>query len=151
MTEKDISSILLEPDYKPSENEEYMSPKMLEYFKQKLLAWKADVVRDSEHTLAQLEQEGGLREPDINDRASLETEHSLELRTRDRERKLINKIDEALQRIDRGDYGYCEETDEEIGVRRLDARPTATLCIEAQERHERKEKTRRDLADVHVD
>ncbi len=151
MTEQDISSVLLPPDYKPTEKEEYMNANMLQYFKEKLLAWKAEIVRESEHTLAQLEQEGGIREPDVNDRATLETEHSLELRTRDRERKLINKINEALDNIEKGEYGYCEETGEEIGVRRLEARPTATLCIEAQERHEKREKTRRDMADVHID
>ena len=133
----------LSPDYRPSEDEEFMNPVQLEYFRQKLLKWRAELLAESSETLAQLKQ-GGLSEPDINDRASLETDHFTELRTRDRERKLIAKIDAALQRIENGTYGYCEETDEPIGVRRLEARPIATLSLEAQERHERMERTHRE-------
>lgn len=133
----------LSPDYVPSEDEEFMNPRQLAFFRQKLLAWKADLVRDAGETLNNLTQ-GNLQQPDIADRASLETDHQLELRTRDRERKLINKIDEALDRIKDGSYGYCEETDEPIGLRRLIARPIATLSLEAQERHERLERTHRD-------
>jgi len=133
----------LSPDYVPSEDEEFMNPRQLAFFRQKLLAWKADLVRDAGETLNNLTQ-GNLQQPDMADRASLETDHQLELRTRDRERKLINKIDEALDRIKDGSYGYCEETDEPIGLRRLIARPIATLSLEAQERHERLERTHRD-------
>lgn len=133
----------LSPDYVPSEDEEFMNPRQLAFFRRKLLAWKADLVRDAGETLNNLTQ-GNLQQPDMADRASLETDHQLELRTRDRERKLINKIDEALDRIKDGSYGYCEETDEPIGLRRLIARPIATLSLEAQERHERLERTRRD-------
>ena len=130
-------------DYRPSEDEEFMNPTMLEYFRQKLLRWRSELLDESTETLQSL-QEGGLSEPDIADRASRETDRSLELRTRDRERKLITKIDEALERIDDGSYGYCEETGEPISIRRLDARPNATLSLEAQERHERLERTHRD-------
>ena len=133
----------LSPDYEPSEDEEFMNSSQLEFFRQKLLDWKAELVRDAGETLQHLTQ-GNLQQPDMADRASLETEHQLELRTRDRERKLINKIDEALGRIADGTYGYCEETDEPIGLRRLIARPIATLSLEAQERHERLERTHRD-------
>jgi DnaK suppressor protein len=136
-------SVTLPPDYRPSEDEPFMNEKMREYFRQKLLRWKADLLRESHETLENL-QDGGLSEPDIADRASAETDRSLELRTRDRERKLISKIDEALQRIEDGSYGYCEETGEPIAIRRLEARPIATLSIEAQERHERLERTQRD-------
>ena len=119
-----------------------MNPRQLEYFRQKLLAWRRDLLRESDDTLVHI-QEVSLAEPDPGDRATLESERAIELRTRDRERKLISKIDEALQRIDDGTYGYCEETAEPISLRRLDARPTATLSIEAQERHERMERTHR--------
>jgi len=136
-------NVTLPPDYSPSEKEDFMSPMMLEYFRQKLLRWRAELLSESNETLQHL-QEGGTLEPDIADRASIETDRSLELRTRDRARKLIGKIDEALNRIDDGSYGYCEETSEPISVRRLEARPIATLSIEAQERHERMEKTHRD-------
>ena len=129
--------------YQPTDQEEFMNPVMKEYFREKLLRWRADLLLESSETLAHL-QEGGLAEPDIADRASRETDRSLELRTRDRERKLIAKIDEALQRIEDDSYGYCEETGEPISVRRLEARPTATLSLEAQERHERLERTHRD-------
>ena len=133
----------LPPDYRPSEDEPFMSEMQREYFRQKLLNWREELLRDSSQTLAHLQQES-LQEPDIADRASLETDRSLELRTRDRERKLIAKIDEALRRIDEGTYGYCEETAEPISLRRLEARPIATLSLEAQERHERLERTQRD-------
>jgi DnaK suppressor protein len=133
----------LSPDYRPSEDEEFMNPTQLEYFRQKLLRWRAELLAESSETLQHLKEESLLK-PDLSDRASLETERSIELRTRDRERKLIAKIDSALERIEDGSYGFCEETDEPIGVRRLDARPIATLSLEAQERHERKERTHRD-------
>ena len=120
-----------------------MNPVMKEYFRQKLLRWRAELLRESTETLQNL-QDGGLQEPDIADRASAETDRSLELRTRDRERKLIAKIDAALERIGLDDYGYCEETGEPIGIKRLEARPIATLSLEAQERHERLERTHRD-------
>ena len=129
--------------YKPCNDEPFMSPKMLGYFRGKLLDWKGDLYRESSETLVHL-QEGSQSEPDLADRASLETDRSLELRTRDRERKLIAKIDEALRRIEDGSYGYCEETAEPISIRRLEARPIATLSLEAQERHERMERTHRD-------
>src|SRR5881392_4271139 len=125
-------------NYRPSEQEEFMNPRQLEYFRQKLLQWRAELLADSTGTLQHLKEESLLK-PDLTDRASLETERLIELRTRARERKLISKIDAALHRIDAGTYGYCEETDEPIGIRRLEARPIATLSIEAQERHERME------------
>ena len=129
--------------YRPSEDESFMNTKMKAYFRQKLLDWKEELLRESNETIHHL-QEGSLAEPDLADRASLETDRSLELRTRDRERKLIAKIDSALQRIEDGSYGYCEETAEPISIRRLEARPIATLSVEAQERHERMERTHRD-------
>ena len=133
----------LPEDYRPSEDEEFMNPLQAEYFRQKLLRWRSDLLADSAETLRSLQEESLLK-PDLTDRASLETERSIELRTRDRERKLISKIDAALSRLDSGTYGYCEETEEPIGIRRLEARPIATLSIEAQERHERMERTHRD-------
>ena len=133
----------LSPDYHPSEDEAFMNPRQLEYFRQKLLRWRAELLAESSETLQHLKEESLLK-PDITDRASLETERAIELRTRDRERKLIAKIDAALERIADGSYGYCEETNEPIGLRRLDARPTATLSLDAQERHERMERTHRD-------
>src|SRR5271169_589031 len=133
----------LPPDYRPHEREPFMNEMQREYFRQKLLRWRDELLRDSSQTLAHLQEES-LQEPDIADRASLETDRSLELRTRDRERKLIAKIDEALRRIEEGSYGYCEETAELISLKRLEARPIATLSIEAQERHERMERTHRD-------
>jgi DnaK suppressor protein len=120
-----------------------MSPTQIEYFRQKLLRWRADLLAESSETLNHLKEES-LSEPDVTDRATLETDRFTELRTRDRERKLIAKIDSALERIEIGTYGYCEETDEPIGLRRLDARPIATLSLEAQERHERLERTQRE-------
>ena len=134
---------LLPPDYRPSDNEPFMNPMQQEYFRQKLLSWRIELLQESNETLLHLQEES-LSEPDIADRASLETDRSLELRTRDRERKLISKIDDALQRLEDGSYGYCEETNEPISLRRLEARPIATLSIEAQERHERMERTHRD-------
>ena len=134
---------VLPPDYRPSDDEEFMNPLQVEYFRQKLLRWRAELLADSTGTLRHLQEESLLK-PDLTDRASLETERAIELRTRDRERKLISKIDAALQRIDTGTYGFCEETDQPIGIRRLEARPIATLTIEAQERHERMERTYRD-------
>jgi DnaK suppressor protein len=133
----------LPEDYRPSEDEEFMNPLQAEYFRQKLLRWRSELLADSAETLRSLQEESLLK-PDLTDRASLETERSIELRTRDRERKLISKIDAALARLDSGTYGYCEETEEPIGIRRLEARPIATLSIEAQERHERMERTHRD-------
>ena len=137
--------VTLPHDYKPSEDEEYMNPMQLEYFRQKLIAWRKSLLSQAEDTLEDLRQ-GGLNQPDELDRASLETDKRLDLRTKDRARKLINKIDEALKRIEDGSYGYCEETGEPIGINRLEARPVATLSIEAQEKHERMEKTYDDEA-----
>jgi DnaK suppressor protein len=135
--------VTLPPDYRPSEDEEFMNPIQLEYFRQKLLRWRSELLREADGTLASL-SEGGIHEADITDRASVETDRALELRTRDRARKLISKIDQALVRIELGTYGYCEETDEPIGIKRLEARPIATMSIEAQERHERMERVHRD-------
>ena len=135
--------VTLPPDYRPSATEDFMNPVQVEYFRQKLLRWRADLLREADGTLASL-SEGGILEADITDRASVETDRALELRTRDRARKLINKIDQALSRIESGTYGYCEETGEPIGLRRLEARPIATMSIEAQERHERMERVHRD-------
>lgn len=136
-------NVTLAPNYRPSKKEEFMNPVMSEYFRQKLLAWRLELLSESDETLQHL-QEGGVQEPDIADRASIEADRSLELRTRDRARKLISKIDEALERIESGEYGFCEENNEPISLSRLEARPIATLSIEAQERHERLEKTHRD-------
>ena len=137
-------SMKLESTYRPTDDEPFMNDTMREYFRQKLLAWRDELLRESDMTLSHLQQEGGAQEPDLADRATTETDRALELRTRDRERKLISKIDAALERVADGSYGYCEETGEPIGVRRLDARPIATMSIEAQERHERMERTHRD-------
>ena len=136
-------TVTLPPDYRPSESEDFMSPRQLEYFRQMLLRWRDELLRDSSSTLLHL-QEDNANPADLADRASVETERSVELRTRDRERKLIAKIDEALQRIETGEYGYCEDTGEPIALSRLEARPIATLSLEAQERHERLERTYRD-------
>ncbi len=135
-------TIILAPDYRPSDDEPFMNDRQREYFRQKLQQWRLALLRESEDTLEHL-QEGGVLEPDIADRASAEMDRSLELRTRDRFRKLIAKIDAALGRIEDGSYGYCDETGEPITLRRLEARPIATLSIEAQERHERMERTHR--------
>jgi DnaK suppressor protein len=141
----DVASDLtdLDPDYRPHDGEEFMNAQQSAYFRAKLLAWKDSLLRDSHDTLATLQTES-LREPDVTDRASSETDWSLELRTRDRQRKLISKIDAAVRRIDEGEYGYCEVTGEPISLGRLEARPIATMTIEAQERHERNEKISRD-------
>ena len=137
-------TVTLPPEYRPSEQEPFMNETMREYFRQKLLQWRSELLRDSDETLHQMQDEGGLQEPDIADRASAEADRALELRTRDRERKLISKIDAALGRIAEDSYGYCEETGEPISIRRLEARPIATLSIEAQERHEKMERTHRE-------
>ncbi len=137
------SGVKLPKGYMPSQDEEFMNAKQLEYFRRKLHAWKDDILKESAETLQNL-QEDNLREPDIADRASSETDWSVELRTRDRQRKLVSKIDSALRRIEEGEYGYCEVTGEPISLRRLDARPIATMTIEAQEAHERAEKVHRD-------
>lgn len=135
-----MQRIILPEGYKPSEDEEYMNPMQLEYFRQKLEKWKEELLSESRETLDHLKAENW-NEPDISDRASIETETSIELRTRDRYRKLIDKIEHTIESINNGDYGYCEETGEKIGIKRLEARPVATLCIEAQMRHESYEKT----------
>ena len=137
------TQVKLPKGYKPTDKEEYMSSKQLEYFRQKLLHWRDELVEESRETISNLQEE--VRDVgDEAERATRETENSLELRTRDRYRKLLKKIDQALMRVDEGEYGYCEETGEEIGLARLEARPIATLTVEAQEKHERLEKQRRD-------
>lgn len=133
----------LPDDYRPAEDEPFMNERQTEYFRRKLLAWKAELLSDSRDTIETL-QEGTRNIPDVTDRASEETDRAIELRTRDRQRKLVNKIDQALRRIDEGEYGYCEVTGEPISLKRLDARPIATMSLEAQERHERREKVHRD-------
>ncbi len=133
----------LTEDYRPSEDEEFMNPRQREYFRRKLETWKDEILRESRETLENLQEES-TNHPDMADRASSESDRALELRTRDRQRKLIAKIDAALKRIDDGTYGYCEETGEPIGIARLDARPIATLSLDAQEMHERREKVYRD-------
>ena len=130
----------LPKNYKPTQKEKFMNVKMKEYFRLKLLDWKNELLKESSQTLTNLQMQENTAKPDITDRASEEIERSFELRTRDRERKLINKIDSAIRRIDDGNYGYCEETGEAIGLKRLEARPVATLSLEAQEMHEKKEK-----------
>jgi DnaK suppressor protein len=132
-----------EREYRPSEDEPFMNERQWEYFRQKLLRWKDEILREARETLLHLQNENE-NHPDLADRASSETDRSIELRARDRQRKLISKIDAALARIEDGTYGYCEETGEPISLRRLEARPIATLSIDAQERHERKEKVHRD-------
>ena len=134
---------LVKDDYRPSDDEPFMNPTQVAYFRQKLNAWRDDILRDSRETLENLQEENVLH-ADMADRASSESDRTLELRTRDRQRKLISKIDAALRRLDDGTYGYCEVTGDPIGIRRLDARPVATLSLEAQEKHERREKVYRD-------
>ena len=134
-----MEQIILPVGYKPSEDEEYMNSMQLEYFRQKLQTWREELLEESRDTLDHLKEENW-NEPDLTDRASVETETSIELRTRDRYRKLIDKIEHTIVKINKTDYGYCEETGEKIGLRRLEARPVATLCIEAQMRHENYEK-----------
>ena len=133
----------LEPSYRPNEDEPFMNERQREYFRKKLIDWKDDILKESRETLANLQNDSE-NHPDIADRASSETDRSIELRSRDRQRKLISKIDAALARIEEGTYGFCEETGEPISIKRLDARPIATLSIEAQERHERNERVHRD-------
>ncbi|MCH2165559.1 MAG: RNA polymerase-binding protein DksA [Marinovum sp.] len=135
--------VFLPEDYRPAEDEPFMNERQTEYFRRKLSAWKNELMADSRDTIEGL-QEGTRNIPDIADRASEETDRALELRTRDRQRKLVAKINSALRRIDEGEYGYCEVTGEPISLRRLDARPIATMSLEAQERHERREKVHRD-------
>ena len=133
----------LPDDYTPAEDEPFMNDRQLEYFRRKLIAWKNDLLEDSKDTIEGLQ--GNVRNiPDMADRASEETDRALELRTRDRQRKLVSKIDAAIRRIDEGEYGYCEVTGDPISLKRLDARPIATMTLEAQERHERREKVHRD-------
>ena len=127
-------------NYKPTIKEKFMNSKMKEYFRLKLINWKKNLLKESSQTLKKLQKEENSPKPDLTDRATEEIERSFELRTRDRERKLINKINGALKRIDDGSYGYCEETGDPIGIKRLEARPVATLSLEAQEMHEKKEK-----------
>jgi DnaK suppressor protein len=136
-------SDVVSQNYRPTEDEPYMNETQREYFRRKLLSWREEILRGSNETLRQLKEEDN-RVADMSDWASYETERNFQLRARDRERKLLSKIDEALRRIEEGTYGYCEETQEPIGLRRLEARPIATLSIEAQERHERREKVYRD-------
>ncbi|REF86390.1 TraR/DksA family transcriptional regulator [Methylovirgula ligni] len=138
-----MPSDAIDIDYRPSEDEPFMNERQREYFRRKLLAWKEDILRESRETLVVLQNDNE-NLPDLADRASSETDRSIELRARDRQRKLISKIDAALGRIEDGSYGYCEETGEPISLKRLDARPIATFSIEAQERHERREKVYRD-------
>ena len=127
-------------NYKPSKKEKFMNPIIKKYFRLKLINWKNNLLKESSNTLNNLQKEENVRRPDLADRVTEEIERSFELRTRDRERKLIAKIDEAIKKIDSNDYGYCEETGDPISIKRLEARPIATLCIEAQEKHEKNEK-----------
>lgn len=138
-----MSVELIDDGYRPSEDEPFMNERQKEYFRRKLLLWKEDILKESRDTLLTLQSENE-NHPDIADRASSETDRAIELRARDRQRKLISKIDAALSRIEEGTYGYCEETGEPIALKRLDARPIATLSVEAQERHERRERVYRD-------
>ena len=137
------AEVFLPKDYRPAEDEPFMNERQLEYFRRKLTAWKHDLLEDSRDTIEGL-QDGTRAIPDVADRASEETDRALELRTRDRQRKLVTKIDAALRRIENGEFGYCEVTGEPISLKRLDARPIATMSLEAQERHERREKVHRD-------
>jgi DnaK suppressor protein len=134
---------ILDTDYHPAEDEPFMNERQTEYFRQKLQTWKASILEETRGTIEHM-QEGTRNIPDVADRASEETDRALELRTRDRERKVVSKIDSALRRIEDGSYGYCDDTGEPISLKRLDARPIATYSLEAQERHERKEKVHRD-------
>ena len=136
-------SIQIDEDYRPREDEPFMNDRQREYFRQKLLHWKDDILKEARETLQHLQDENQ-NHPDLADRASSETDRSIELRARDRQRKLIAKIDAALLRIEDGTYGYCEDTGEPIALKRLEARPIATLSVEAQERHERRERVYRD-------
>ncbi len=138
------AEVFLPESYTPAEDEPFMNDRQLEYFRRKLLVWKHEILAGSRDTIEGL-QDSTRAIPDVADRASEETDRALELRTRDRQRKLVSKIDAALRRIDDGEYGYCEVTGEPISLKRLDARPIATMSLEAQERHERKEKVHRDV------
>ena len=138
-----VASMAVEGAYRPTDDEPFMNERQLKYFRQKLLNWKDDILRESRETVSNLQAETE-NHPDLVDRASSESDRALELRTRDRQRKLIAKIDDALRRIEDGSYGYCEDTGEPIGLARLEARPTATLSVEAQEAHERRERVHRD-------
>jgi DnaK suppressor protein len=138
-----MTKIMIDEGYRPSEDEHFMNERQREYFRRKLVRWKGEILREAQETLATLQNENE-NHPDIADRASSETDRAIELRARDRQRKLIAKIDAALSRIEDGTYGYCEETGEPISIRRLEARPIATLSLEAQERHERNERVYRD-------
>lgn len=138
-----LASVSRGAEYRPSDDEPFMNERQLEYFQNKLMIWKDEILRESRETIGNLQAETE-NHPDLVDRASSEADRALELRTRDRQRKLISKIDEALRRIEDGSYGYCEETGEPITLARLEARPTATLSLEAQERHERRERVHRD-------
>ena len=138
-----VSSIVIEAGYRPSEHEPFMNERQREYFRKKLLIWKEDILKEARETLVNLQEENQ-NHSDLADRASSETDRAVELRARDRQRKLIAKIDAALERLDDGTYGYCEETGEPIALKRLEARPIATLSVEAQERHERRERVYRD-------
>lgn len=140
---QDESVDAVDVEYRPTDDEDFMNPRQLAYFRKKLIDWKDSILKESQDTLNTLQNEP-LREPDLNDRASSETDWSIELRTRDRQRKLISKIDAALRRIEEGEYGYCEVTGEPISLGRLEARPIATMTVEAQEAHERQEKISRD-------
>jgi len=142
-TDASVSEIELPADYIPSAKEPFMNERHVEYFRRKLNAWRDEIIRESKTTLEALQEDVGAM-PDVADRASTESDRSLELRARDRQRKLVSKIDSALRRIEDGTYGYCEETGEPISLKRLDARPVATLSLEAQERHERSERVHRD-------
>ncbi len=141
--EMSVSDFDLDPSYVPGEDEPFMSERQLRYFEKQLVDWKNSILAEAQGTLNQL-QDGPMREPDLNDRASSETDWGIELRTRDRQRKLIAKIDAALRRISEGEYGYCQVTGEPISLARLRARPIATMTLEAQERHERQERVSRD-------
>ncbi len=142
MQDTPVKTITLPGDYKPSDDEQFMNERQRLYFRKRLQEWKEEILRSSRETLDNLQESA--KHPDLSDRASSETERALELRARDRQRKLIAKIDAALERIELGTYGFCEETGEPISLKRLDARPIATLSIEAQERHERRERIYRD-------
>jgi DnaK suppressor protein len=137
------AEVIVPDNYRPAYDEPFMNDTQLAYFRRKLLAWKSELMSDSKETIETL-QDNTRAIPDISDRASEETDRALELRTRDRQRKLVSKIDAALRRIEEGEYGYCEETGDPISLRRLDARPIATMSLEAQERHERRERVHRD-------
>jgi DnaK suppressor protein len=140
---QNVIANLVDDDYRPSDDEPFMNERQRDYFRRKLIKWREDILRESRETLAALQSENE-NHPDLADRASSETDRAIELRARDRQRKLISKIEAALGRLDDGSYGYCEETGEPISLKRLDARPIATLSVEAQERHERRERVYRD-------